>query len=265
MTMVVQQRTASGDAANVAPRVAKRARALAFAAALVLCGSSSFGADVTETRGYYESGGKKILVEQYVGAGSGKRPAIIMLHGSAGVLFPGLDLRKRARDLAAQGYVTFVIHFFNRTGHVFVRPSQVHENLDTWTATIRDGLDYISRQPAVDASRVATMGHSLGGYLALLIAARDPRVDAVIEASGALDASGIKRMPPTLILHGAMDTTVPVAKAERLEGLLKKLGTPYQKHIYPAEPHRFSRTAMGDMSRRIDRFLGQYFPARSRD
>ncbi|HSH39661.1 MAG TPA: alpha/beta fold hydrolase, partial [Chthoniobacterales bacterium] len=215
-------------------------------------------------RGSYESGGKKILVDEFPSAKPGKRPAIILLHGSAGLLFPGLDLRQRARDFSERGYAVFLPHFFNRTGHNFVRPSQVHDNLPAWTQTVQDAVTYVAAQPNVDGSRVALMGHSLGGYLALGTAARDSRVDAVVEASGAVDARGIKRMPPTLILHGARDKTVPVGKAERLESLLKTLGTPYQKHIYPTEAHRLSRTAMRDASQRIDRFLAQYFPLNGR-
>jgi len=214
--------------------------------------------------GSYQSGGKKILVDDYPSAKPGKRPAIILLHGSAGLLFPGLDLRKRARDLSEQGYAVFVPHFFNRTGHIMVRPAMVHENLPVWTETVRDAVSYVVAQPNVDASRIAVMGHSLGGYLGLAVAAQDSRIDAVVEASGALDRAGVKRMPPTLILHGAKDETVPVVKAERLEALLKKAGTPYQKHIYPTEAHILSRAAMRDATGRIDRFLRKYFPAENR-
>ncbi len=190
----------------------------------------------------------------------GKRAALILLHGSAGLLFPGLDLRQRARDLSAQGYAVFVPHFFNRTGHFMVRPSGVHGNLPTWTSTVRDAVSYVAAQPSVDASRIGLMGHSLGGYLALGVAAEDTRIDIVIEGSGALDRGGVKRLPPTLILHGAKDTTVPVRKAERLESLLQSLGTPYQKHIYPDEAHILSRTAMRDATQHINRFLAKYFP-----
>ena len=213
------------------------------------------------TRGSYESGGKKILVDVYAPAKRGKRPAIILLHGSGGLLFPGFDLRERARDLSAQGYAVFLPHFFNRTGHFMVRPSGVHENLPVWTSTVRDAVTYVAAQPNVDASRIGLMGHSLGAYLALGTAAQDNRVDVVIEAAGALDRGGIKRMPPTLILHGAKDKTVPVAKAERVESLLQGLGAPYQKHIYPDEAHTLSRAAMRDADQRIQRFLAKYFPA----
>lgn len=230
---------------------------------ILLCATTAGAAPaIIESQGSFTSDGRKILVENYLPATSGRHPAIILLHGSAGVLFPGLDLRARARDLAGRGYAVFLPHFFNRTGHIMVWPAQVHENLPVWTRTVQDTITYISTQPRVNARRSAVMGHSLGGYLALSSAARDRRIDAVIEASGALDQSGIKRMPPTLILHGAKDETVPVAKANRLESLLKKLGTPYQKHIYPREAHRLSRSAMGDASQRIERFLLEYFPSK---
>lgn len=220
-------------------------------------------AAITETRGSYSSGGRRILVEQYQPGAPGKRPALILLHGSAGVLFPGLDLRQRARHFAAQGYAVFLPHFFNRTGHFMVRPSGVHENLPVWTSTVQDCVTYVSANRNVDAKRIGLLGHSLGGYLALSTAARDRRIKVVVEASGALDNHEIKRLPPTLILHGAKDETVPIEKARQLEAILKRLGTPYQKHIYPEEPHLFSRPAMQDIWLRIDAFLRLYFPTKN--
>lgn len=211
--------------------------------------------------GSYESGGKLVVIDEFVPAQAGKRPAIILLHGSGGLFSPGFALRQRARDLSAQGYAVFLPHFFNRTGHLFALRSQVHPNLPVWTATVRDALTYVAAQPHVDGSRIALTGFSLGGYLSLSTAAQDRRVDAVIIVAGALEKTGIKRMPPTLILHGAQDRTVPVEKAERLEALLKRLGTPYQKHIYPGEEHDLSREAMRNATQRINRFLKTYFPA----
>lgn len=236
-------------------------------AALCLCAAmaiSSAQAAITKTRGSYNSDGRKILVEQYQSDTPGKRPALILLHGSGGVLFPGLDLQKRARSLAAEGYAVFLPHFFNRTGHFMVRPSQVHENLPVWTSTVQDCVTYVSANPNVDAKRIGLLGHSLGGYLSLSTAARDRRIKVVVEASGALDRPGVKHLPPTLILHGAKDKTVPVEKAGHVEAILKRVGAPYEKHIYPEEPHLFSRAAMRDISRRIDAFLHRYFPTQNK-
>lgn len=146
------------------------------ASLLCLVGFIATGeAAVTESRGSYSSGGRKIVVEQYVSDQPGKRPALILLHGSAGVLFPGLDLRKRAHDLAAKGYAVFLPHFFNRTGHVYVSPAQVHQNLPLWTGTVQDCITYVSANPNVDARRIGLIGHSLGGYLALYRGKRHAR------------------------------------------------------------------------------------------
>jgi len=219
---------------------------------------------IREGRGDFQSNGKKISVEVFEPTGAGKHPAIILLHGSAGVLFPGLDLRKRARQLADEGYATFLVHYFNRTGHLMVSHAQVHENLATWTHTVRESITSISSRPGVDPQRIGVMGHSLGAYLSLKAAAEDSRIKVVIAASGALDATDeVMRMPPTFVLHGARDKTVPVAKAYRLDALLKRTRTPHQMHIYPEEAHIYSRAAMVDASQRIEAFLAKYFPAKS--
>lgn len=119
----------------------------------------------------------------------------------------------------------------------------------------------ISRPPGIDASRIGVMGHSLGAYVGLKTALEEPRIEAVVDASGARDAAdNIKRMPATLILHGARDKTVPAAKAYRLESLLQKTKTPRQMHIYAGQAHLCSRAAMDDAFQRIGAFLSKYLP-----
>ena len=78
-------------------------------------------------------------------------------------------------------------------------------SLDIW-----DGmrtLDYLATRPAVDASRVATVGCSFGGTMALYLAAADPRVGAAcvngyLGSTGAsiarLSACGSQTMPGLL-------------------------------------------------------------------
>src|SRR6266550_4596046 len=50
----------------------------------------------------------------------------------------------------------------------------------------------------------------------------------------------VKRLPPTLIIHGKEDQRVPFARAMELEALLKKLGTPLKTEFYPNERHILS-------------------------
>ena len=92
-------------------------------------------------------------------------------------------------------------------------------------------------------SRYALIGHSLGGYTALLAALEDSRAAAVVAIAGAFDLSGmppdfgvspergdvtrraaeLKRIP-ALLLHGADDMTVPLYGSQLLHAALLAAG-----------------------------------------
>lgn len=110
------------------------------------------------------------------------------------------------------------------------------------------GVAWLRRQPAVDPHRVAVVGHSFGGQLALLEAERDPSLQAVVAFGPA--AASWKSSPllqqrliraarkidaPVLILHAANDySTLPgrVVDAERA-----RIGKPHALKIYPSYGH----------------------------
>lgn len=95
-------------------------------------------------------------------------------------------------------------------------------------------LHWLERRPEVDGMPLGVIGYSLGSYLAVLLAARDPRIRAVVVAAGGdLPALGrldrlvraavdplkaVKRLDgrPLLVVHGRWDRTVRPEQAERL-------------------------------------------------
>ena len=114
-------------------------------------------------------------------------------------------------------------------------------------------------------------GVSLGGFLGLALAATlsaktDPqqwtRVKALIDVSGGLvppyDGIATAHMPPTLLLHGASDTIVPVQFAHDLDHRLQKLGVPHRTEILPGEGHWFSAAALPRMLFAVSSVLEQY-------
>jgi len=48
---------------------------------------------------------------------------------------------------------------------------------------------------------------------------------------------------PTLVLHGANDTNVPVVEAEQVVDSLKARGVPVEYVLFPDEGHGFRKTA----------------------
>ena len=48
---------------------------------------------------------------------------------------------------------------------------------------------------------------------------------------------------PTIVLHGANDTNVPVVEAEQVVDSLKKRGVPVEYVLFPDEGHGWRKTA----------------------
>jgi ABC-2 type transport system ATP-binding protein len=108
-----------------------------------------------------------------------KVPAVLLAHGFGGTKE---TVRADAEDLAGLGYavLTWTARGFGRSG------GQIHLNHPDYE--VRDAqrlLDWLAERPEVrtDASgdpRVGVVGGSYGGALALLLAAQDRRVDAIV-------------------------------------------------------------------------------------
>jgi carboxymethylenebutenolidase len=197
----------------------------------------------------YESGGKRIQIERYQPAKQGRLPVVIFVHGAAGVFtrhgstgVPETD-NFGEKEMASSGYVVLLPHYFDSTGQATVLDRDViSRQWPVWLQALKDALEYVSRMPHADTSRIALYGESLGGYLAIALAARDSRVRAVSEfAAGIPPGQALRNLPPILIQHGEDDDVVPVSEAYTLANELKRLGVPFLQKTYPGVSHYASR------------------------
>lgn len=105
---------------------------------------------------------------------------------------PGRDF---ARLLAMHGFVTLAPDHFcagerHPTGFKPFETASLHERHPDWSAvgkTIWDGqraVDVLSEIDEVDAARIGSVGHSLGGYGSFFLGAFDPRINAVVSSCG---------------------------------------------------------------------------------
>ncbi|MGO4706250.1 dienelactone hydrolase family protein [Microvirga sp. 2MCAF38] len=216
---------------------------------------------VTTQKLSFVSGETAILVEAIVAEGLDRRPALLMLHGADG---PKTNTRYRegANALAAAGYRVYLIHYLNRTEEWHASLATLFQNFKPWLETVKDATDWVSGLPEVDPDRIGIIGISLGAALGL-VASSDPRIKALIAYYGPLPIGAFTadpRLPPTLILHGALDAIVPVANAYAIEALLKQRGIPHDIHIYPSQGHGFRGKALTDGIQRVIAFLQTYLP-----
>jgi dienelactone hydrolase len=136
------------------------------------------------------------------------------------------------------------------------------------------GLAFLKYASYIDHDRIAIAGHSFGGSLSLLLAAREPTVRAVVlfastarswerspDLRARLRAAARTTGAPVLFMHAANDySTTPgtVLAAER-----QKLGLPQRLRIYPAfgstasEGHNFLYSSTGTWESDVFAFLDE--------
>ncbi|AMJ61054.1 dienelactone hydrolase family protein [Bosea sp. PAMC 26642] len=194
-----------------------------------------------------------ITVDRF-GQGGGSRPTIILLYGSDGLTNSG-RYEFAAQTIVSAGYTVLVPRYFEATGDSRARFSEIRTKFVVWRQAIESILD---EQPA--SGRIGLVGFSLGGALALGLAARSTRIRAVVEYFGfqPADLEDGNKLPPTLILHGDADRIVPASNAASIERLIKSQGGLVDSHIYSGEGHGLSLVSLADAVSRTQNFLRRH-------
>ncbi len=115
---------------------------------------------------FYWGSGEQQFADLYLPKGSGPWPVIVMIHGGCWTAAWGLGLQEPlAAALQAEGYAVWNIEY-RRLG-----------NGGEWPAMFLDvaaASDFLAdlRHAQLDLNRMAVMGHSAGGQLALWLASR---------------------------------------------------------------------------------------------
>ena len=119
----------------------------------------------------FTSSDYKLLGTLFMAPGDDPKPTAILLHGIPGIE-KNVDL---ALTLRENGWNSLLFHYRGCWG------SEGDYTLKTIPADVTAALDYLSsgKHPQVDAGKLVLIGHSLGGWTAILAAADDDRVCAV--------------------------------------------------------------------------------------
>jgi len=113
----------------------------------------------------------RLFANYFPAQGAGPHPGVLLLGGSEGGL--GEDPKAQALLLQAQGFSTLHLAYHNAPG----KPAKL---VNVPLEDFYRGLDWLKRQPGVDASRIGIVGYSKGAEAGLLVATRYPGVRAVV-------------------------------------------------------------------------------------
>lgn len=179
----------------------------------------------------------------------GKVPAMILVHGSAGIMD---NVDSWSKELNKIGIATFVLDGFAGRGIVDVVTDQ--EQLGTLTM-INDAyrvLELLAKHPRIDPSRIGIMGFSRGGQVALYASLkRFKRMHAPSDVEFAaylgfyplcfitfIDDGEVSDKPIRLF-HGLADDYVPISPCQEYVKRLQKAGKDVQLIEYPDAYHNF--------------------------
>jgi carboxymethylenebutenolidase len=213
------------------------------------------------------SGALTLRAQVWRPSGKGPFPAVLFNHGSysTGAALSRSSAETLGAVFARHGYVFLWLHRQGiglsrgqgtADGDQFARAFKAegvegrnrvqlqlleHEELDEATAA----LERLRARDDVDARRIAVVGHSFGGSLTLLMAARDPEIRAAVVFGGAAGSwnhsiglrerllAAVARMPaPALFIHAENDYSI--APGSALAAEMQRLGKPHALKIYGA-------------------------------
>lgn len=242
----------------------------------------------------FMSSGKKIKSKLYEPLERDvKRPAVIMLHGSDG-WGQMIAYNLCAQDMVKRGMVVLLIHYYSATDtndtvtaeerDAVVRwlngqpleeakKAAVDACFQKWVQCVGDAAEHVRKLPNVDPDRVGLAGFSLGGFLAVTCAAEPKfKFKALVEMFGGLPTERrdfVKKLPPTLIVHGEKDNVVDVRQARDLDKFAKSRNANVECVYYPECYHALcdakGNPRMKDINDAIGRmslFFGKEFGLR---
>ncbi|KJC34770.1 dienelactone hydrolase family protein [Bradyrhizobium sp. LTSP857] len=216
------------------------------------------------------SGHDSLPVSRYAAAAPGKRPAVIVLHGSRGIELRARAYERYADALSTRGIDAYFLRYMTPVDTAtLAAKSSTRESREAYETTRYDGwADTVSATVTAlldrsdSSGRVGLLGFSLGGYIAADAAARDTRIAALAVLYGGMPeamAAKVKHLPPLIALHGEADRNVPIAEGRQLVKLGKSVGAETEFVPYPGKAHGFdfsdTRPTTSDAIDRVTKFF----------
>jgi carboxymethylenebutenolidase len=174
--------------------------------------------------------------------GEGPFPALVMIYEAYGMTD---EMKRVARDLAADGYATVIPDLFARGP---VRPLCVASVLRTALLGRGPALDdleaarrWLADRPQVDSDRIGTIGFCMGGSFALLLARTGLYKVSAPFYNTTVD---VPRACPVVASYGGRDQLTR-GVPEKLETQLDALGVPHDVKVYPEAGHSFYTETAG--------------------
>lgn len=215
----------------------------------------------------YKSGDETVKGYLVLPEGSGKHPAIIVIHE-----WWGLNdwVKEQAQHFASEGYVALAVDLYR--GQVGTTPDEAHILMrgmpdDRALRDLEAAFTYLTSRPDVQANKIGSIGWCMGGGWSIKLAEDQPKLAAFVVNYGPLptDPAIIAKInAPMLGNFGAEDKGIPPESVHTFEAAMKAAGKNPDLKIYEGAGHAFQnpnnkdgyrKEATADADKRIDVFF----------
>lgn len=202
------------------------------------------------------------------GAGEGDRPGVLIVHAWLGITE---SIQNRVERVAALGYSAFACDVFGKptdiAGGPFPMIKPFLEDRQLFRSRVRAGLDVLSDQTGVDASRLACMGYCFGGQASLELARTGAPIIGVVSFHGELNTP-LPSKPgdikgKVLVLTGDDDPVVPFDKIAGFRDEMRASGVDFEIDLYSGAKHSFTGEGSLGAERTPEAVLNPQADARS--
>jgi dienelactone hydrolase len=184
-------------------------------------------------------GSERVPATLLLPAGGRSVPAVLLLHGFSSNKERMTQSVGRALQQRGVASLALDLPFHGERGGADDAPPYRNPMalVAAWRSAVRESraaIEWLGAQPEIDGAGLAVMGYSLGGFLALMMAAEEPAVRVItLAAAGDLPDSTpyvslvrravnplreVRRLAgrPLLLINGRRDRTTRPEQAERL-------------------------------------------------
>ena len=197
----------------------------------------------------------KIIGHLFLPSGTGKVPAVVLIHGSGGIYSAMLDFWPKRFN--TEGIAVLAVDSFGPRG---VKSTADDQSQVPFTADVADAfaaLKLLASHPRIDPGRIAVMGFSRGGITAwrtgveriiagqklpngLRFAAHVPVYSGGCVGLFRLNVKpGVFSKAPMLWIHGDADDYCTMAPCQDYADRIGKAGTPVEFVVIKGARHKF--------------------------
>lgn len=221
--------------------------AMAGAAMVMMLAATGQAEIVTKTVEYQDGDTTLVGYIAYDDAVEGKRPGVLVFHAWMG---QGEYEQKRARQLAAMGYVAFAADMYGEG-----KRAESRQQAAQWSSAVKNNPELARRRTAlaltqlkghdlVDDSRTAAIGYCFGGTMVLELARSGAEINGVVSFHGGLGTKALAKKDAVkasvLVCHGAADPYVPPAEVAAFKKEMDDAGVDWVLAEYAGAVHSFT-------------------------